>query len=161
MEDLVAHGPIYMNGDAPLVPQPVRTARDRLERLEVTGLTFHHPDYGRGVEGVDLSLRRGSFTVITGRIGSGKTTLLRALLGLLPRDRGEIIWNGEAVTEPAEFFVPPRSAYTPQVPWLYSASLRDNRSWGFRRTPSTSARRFVPPFSRMISPLSTRAWPLW
>lgn len=27
---------------------------------------------------------------------------------------------------PAEFFVPPRSAYTPQVPQLLSASLREN-----------------------------------
>ncbi|HJP33489.1 MAG TPA: ABC transporter ATP-binding protein [Candidatus Latescibacteria bacterium] len=129
-EDLVAHGPIYLNDDAPPVPQPVRSAEDRLQRLEIRDLTFHHPDSGRGVEGVDLSIERGSFTVITGRIGSGKTTLLRALLGLLPKDRGGIHWNGESVADPASFFVPPRSAYTPQVPWLYSAALRENLLMG-------------------------------
>ena len=63
---------------------------------------------------------RGSFTVITGRIGSGKTTLLRALLGLLPAQSGDILWNGQALQNPAAFLVPPRTAYTPQVPLLFS-----------------------------------------
>ena len=64
--------------------------------------------------------------MITGRVGSGKTTLLRALLGLLPRDAGEVLWNGEVVEDPAAFFVPPRSAYTPQVPRLFSESVKEN-----------------------------------
>jgi len=78
------------------------------------------------VADIDLHLERGSFTVITGRVGSGKTTLLRALLGLLPVDAGEIRWNGRVVEAPATFFVPPRSAYTAQVPVLFSESLQDN-----------------------------------
>jgi len=78
------------------------------------------------VEGIDLHLERGSLTVITGRIGSGKSTLLRALLGLLPADAGEIRWNGRPVEDPATFFVPPRSAYTAQVPLLFSEPLHDN-----------------------------------
>ena len=64
--------------------------------------------------------------MITGRIGAGKTTLLRAVLGLLPRDAGEIRWNGELVEDPASFFTPPRSAYTAQVPRLFSDTLREN-----------------------------------
>jgi ATP-binding cassette subfamily B protein len=51
---------------------------------------------------------------------------LRVLLGLLPKDEGEIYWNGELVEDPATFFVPPRSAYTSQVPLLFSESLQDN-----------------------------------
>ena len=79
-----------------------------------------------GISNISLTLPRGSFTVITGRIGSGKTTLLRVLLGLLPLDSGEIVWNGERVADPSTFFVPPRSAYTPQVPRLFSETLRGN-----------------------------------
>ena len=75
---------------------------------------------------VSFGVARGSFTVITGQIGSGKTTLLRAVLGLLPKDGGEIRWNGEPVAAPAEFFRPPRSAYTAQVPRLFSTTLREN-----------------------------------
>ena len=64
--------------------------------------------------------------MVTGRIGAGKTTFLRVLLGLLPRNAGEICWNGERVENPATFFVPPRTAYTSQVPRLFSDTLRDN-----------------------------------
>jgi ATP-binding cassette subfamily B protein len=78
------------------------------------------------VEDIGLKLRRGSFTVVTGPIGSGKTTLVRTLLGLLPMDSGTVRWNGGLVTDPGNFFVPPRSAYTAQVPRLYSDSLREN-----------------------------------
>ena len=35
-------------------------------------------------------------------------------------------WNGEPVDDLAAFFVPPRSAYTSQVPRLFSEPLRDN-----------------------------------
>jgi ATP-binding cassette subfamily B protein len=45
---------------------------------------------------------------------------------LLPKDQGDIAWNGAPVVEPALFFKPPYCAYTPQVPRLYSESLRDN-----------------------------------
>ena len=90
-----------------------------------------HPPTGRAkahrrIENVNLSLPRGSFTVITGRIGSGKSTLVRVLLGLLPKDAGEIVWNGARVDDPAAFFRPPRCAYTSQVPRLFSDTLRDN-----------------------------------
>src|SRR5207248_1592596 len=68
----------------------------------------------------------GTFTVVTGRIGAGKTLLLEGLIGLQPIRSGEIWWNSELVADPTSFFGPPRTAYTPQVPRLFSASLRDN-----------------------------------
>ncbi|RCX16697.1 ATP-binding cassette subfamily B protein [Fontibacillus phaseoli] len=97
-----------------------------LQVLEVRGLTYRYPETGRGIQDIDLRLARGSFTVVTGMIGSGKTTLLRALLGLLPAEGGEIAWNGRRVEAPADFFVPPQSAYTAQIPRLYSDKLRNN-----------------------------------
>ncbi len=48
------------------------------------------------------------------------------LLGLLPGDEGEVYWNGKHVVDPATFFVPPRSAYTAQVPHLFSDPLKEN-----------------------------------
>jgi len=123
---LVKHTPVYVTGELPSVPYTPKTEEHRLEEVQVTGLTYRYDDTGRGIEDVNLCLKRGSFVVVTGRIGSGKTTLLRALLGLLPKQRGEIRWNGQIVEDPAGFFVPPRSAYTPQVPLLFSESIKDN-----------------------------------
>jgi ABC-type multidrug transport system fused ATPase/permease subunit len=125
-EKIVEPSPLHLRGPLPEVPQPVLGPDERLERLNVRGLSYRYPGSTNGIEDVGLSLRRGSFTVITGRIGSGKTTLIRVLLGLLPKERGEILWNGERVTDPASFFTPPRSAYTAQVPRLFSDTLRDN-----------------------------------
>lgn len=125
-EQLVAHNPIYLKGAFPEIPYVPRSEHHTLHTLEVEGLSYHYPGTTHGIEAIDLHLERGSFTVITGRIGAGKTTLLRALLGLLPKDAGTLRWNGEHVAEPATFFVPPRCAYTPQVPRLFSLSLKEN-----------------------------------
>jgi ATP-binding cassette subfamily B protein len=116
-------------GDAPVVA-PV--AIDKLQRLEAIGLTYRFGrapsdgERGPGIDNVSFAVRHGEFTVVTGRVGAGKTTLLRVLLGLLPRDAGEIQWNGEVVLDPATFLVPPRCAYVPQVPRLFSDSLKAN-----------------------------------
>jgi ATP-binding cassette, subfamily B, bacterial len=123
---LVRHGPVHMQGELPAVPIPVKTEHDHLEHLEVRALRYVYPETGRGILQASFELERGTLTVITGRVGSGKTTLLRALLGLLPPDEGEVLWNGQIVSDPGKFFVPPRSAYTPQVPSLFSEPLRDN-----------------------------------
>ena len=123
---LVRHRPVHLSGALPEIPFVEKTAVHQLQTLSVNNLTYIHPESGRGIEAINLQLRSGSFTVITGRIGAGKTTLLRALLGLLPHQSGEIQWNGELVSQPAEFFVPPRTAYTAQVPRLFSDTLRKN-----------------------------------
>ncbi|MDH5371869.1 MAG: ABC transporter ATP-binding protein/permease, partial [Acidimicrobiia bacterium] len=108
-----------LTGDIPDLPPVHLRPSDRLRRLEVRGLTFRYPESEDGIEDISFVLERNSFTVLAGKIGSGKTSLLRALLGLVPFD-GSIVWNDEEVTDPASFLIPPRSAYTPQVPRLFS-----------------------------------------
>jgi ATP-binding cassette subfamily B protein len=125
-ETLVRHAALYLRGELPETPYQPKGVQHRLGRLEASGLTYHYPASHKGITGVDLRLERGSFTVITGRIGAGKTTLLRVLLGLLPAEAGEMRWNGERVADPGTFFVPPRSAYTPQAPRLFSETLKQN-----------------------------------
>jgi ATP-binding cassette subfamily B protein len=137
-EALVDSTPLDLTGPLPSersttrVDSPAVSAAETLQHLEATGLTYRFrralngAERAPGIEGVSLRLRRGEFVVVTGRVGAGKTTLLRILLGLLPRDAGVIRWNGAPVGDPATFFVPPRCAYVPQVPRLFSDSLRSN-----------------------------------
>lgn len=124
--EMLKPGPVYLRGELPALSRPQRRPEDELHTLDVTGLSYHYPGTTRGISDISLHLKRGQFVVITGRIGAGKTTLLRSLLGLLPHDSGEIVWNGQRVTDPATFFVPPRASYTSQVPRLFSDTLRDN-----------------------------------
>lgn len=131
-ELLVKPSPLYLPNAwgkptaLPAIAQPQLSQTAPLEELRALHLTYHYPGSDRGITDISLTLRRGSLTVITGPVGSGKTTLLRVLLGLLPMQKGEIYWNEQRVEHPDQFFVPPRSAYTPQVPQLFSTSLREN-----------------------------------
>jgi len=117
-EGLVKRTPLFLHGST--IGRSLRTGRD-LRTLEATHLSYRY-----GIHDVSLRIERGTFTVITGRIGAGKTTLLRVLLGLLPSEGGEIRWNGERVEDPSTFLAPPRTAYVPQVPRLFSDSVRGN-----------------------------------
>lgn len=101
--------------------------------MRVCNLTFHYPDTQSGIQNINLVLHQGSLTAIVGRIGAGKTTLLRTLLGLLPMQTGAIYWNNCLITDPANFFIPPHSAYTPQIPQLFSYTLRENILLGLEK----------------------------
>ena len=136
---IVAHTPLHLRGPLPNVPVPARSASDRLILAEARGLTYRHPQSGRGIAAVDLRLPRGRLTVVTGRTGSGKTTLLQVFLGLLPREAGETRWNGQIVDDAASFLVPPRAAYTPQVPRLFSETLKQNILLGLPDDPAALA----------------------
>jgi len=136
---LVAPTPLHLRGPLPALPPPARDAADRLVLVEARGLTYRHPHSGRGIASADLRLPRGALTVVTGRVGAGKTTLLRTLLGLLPREAGEIRWNGQVVDDPASFLVPPRAAYTAQAPRLFSETLKQNILLGLPDDPAVLA----------------------
>lgn len=125
-EALIEHNEVHLDGNLPDVHYPAKQDTHRLDILRTEKLTFRYPGTPLGIEDISLTVPRGSFVVVTGRNGSGKTTLLRVLLGLLPRDSGRILWNDHPIERPDEFLVPPRVAYTSQVPRLFSDTLRDN-----------------------------------
>jgi ATP-binding cassette subfamily B protein len=126
---LVAHTPLHLRGTAPAVPPPP-AAVEPLRSFAVRDLTYIHAQSGRGIAGVSFAMQRGELIVVTGRIGAGKTTLLRAILGLLSATGGEIRWNDHMIADPASEMIPPRAAYVPQMPRLFSDSLRENVLFG-------------------------------
>ncbi|MEM7326130.1 MAG: ABC transporter ATP-binding protein [Actinomycetota bacterium] len=126
---------VPLDGEMGELPPRVRHPTDHLERLDVRGLSYTYPSAADnagstqrpdvGIFDVGFTLDRGTFTVLAGRVGAGKSTIVRALLGLVPAD-GEVRWNGHTIGDRASFLVPPRSAYTPQIPRLFSDTLGYN-----------------------------------
>lgn len=134
LQALVERMPVNLKDSPPSIEHPPRLASDRLEILEAQGLSYQFAGSQNGIKDVNLIIRRGALTVITGRVGSGKTTLLRVLLGLLPKQAGEVRWNGQLIADSGAFFIPPRAAYTPQVPRLFSNTLRQNILLGLEKS---------------------------
>src|SRR5699024_5052787 len=56
--------------------------------------------YGKAhvLEDLSISLRKGEVLSIIGPNGAGKTTLLRCINGLHPTNGGDIVFNGESIT---------------------------------------------------------------
>ena len=57
-------------------------------------------DYGgiRAVKGVDLTVKYNELVCLIGANGAGKTTTLKSLCGMLKPSRGEILYEGRAIT---------------------------------------------------------------
>jgi putative ABC transport system ATP-binding protein len=93
---------------------PVIDARGVVKRIRV----------GRHVQtaldGVDLRVRRGEFSLVLGRSGSGKTTLLTILGGLLAPDEGQVHVLGQdiAAMRPRDR----RSLIRQEVGWVFQTA---------------------------------------
>jgi peptide/nickel transport system ATP-binding protein len=62
--------------------------------LRISDLSASYAKLPRVVDGINLSVRERETLAIVGESGSGKSTLARVLVGLLPRERGEILFQG-------------------------------------------------------------------
>ncbi|HET6278490.1 MAG TPA: metal ABC transporter ATP-binding protein [Candidatus Polarisedimenticolia bacterium] len=114
---------ILFDSALPAVPTrtaPVETARETA--LEVHGLTvsYHETPVLRNVS---LSIPTGQLVAVVGPNGAGKSTLLKAVLGLIPRDAGEVRVFGKPIREN-----PLIVAYVPQtesVDWDFPVTARE------------------------------------
>lgn len=70
------------------------------EMLRVTGL---HAFYGEShiLHGIDLHVNRGELVTLLGRNGSGRSTTLKAMLGLVGRRSGSVMFNGTEINQTA------------------------------------------------------------
>ena len=72
-------------------------------RLECRDMVYSHHEPGSQEEftvgPINLEIRPGELLFITGGNGSGKTTVAKLIVGLYTPDSGDILFNGERVTE--------------------------------------------------------------
>ena len=72
--------------------------------LEARGVTKNMRDRATGkqmriLDACALSVSQGRAVGLEGRSGAGKSTLVRILLGLIPADGGEVLWEGKSLAQ--------------------------------------------------------------
>jgi multiple sugar transport system ATP-binding protein len=89
--------------------------------VQARGVSKHFNEV-HAVDGIDLTAKEGEFLVLLGPSGCGKTTLMRMIAGLERPTEGDIVIDGNVVTD-----LPPRAQYRDGVPELRALSAHDRR----------------------------------
>ena len=101
-------------------------AYSELKSISARDLCFSYDD---GIElvldNLSFDIPKNTFTAITGHSGIGKSTLLKLMLGIYPKDSGELYAQ---TNEKTELSRATRSlfAYVPQNNFLFSGTLKEN-----------------------------------
>lgn len=82
-----------------------------------------------GFKNVTFSVSPGKLVVVAGGMASGKSTLLGVLMGLMPQDDGDILWNGETMNDISSR-VSNRIAGAPQRSGFFAADIQTNLCLG-------------------------------
>lgn len=85
-----------------------------MSTLEARALAFGYPKRRIGSD-VDLTVRAGGVLCLLGPNGCGKTTLFKTLLGLIPRQGGQALLDGEDIAALDRRTIAQRLAYVPQA----------------------------------------------
>jgi subfamily B ATP-binding cassette protein HlyB/CyaB len=115
--------------DAPAEPYalvPSRSAEGK-GSIAVSGLSFRYsPEHPLLYRDLNLALKPGRLSVLTGSSGSGKSTLAKLLLGFYPPTEGAITIDGRdlrhlSANELRQYF-----GVVPQETYLFSGSIYEN-----------------------------------
>lgn len=93
--------------------------------LDLSELSF---DYGQGsgLQPVNLQVSGYQKIGVIGMSGSGKSTLMNVMSGFLTPKQGSILFNGKETTSFKQEDWQKQLIYTPQNPYVFRASLREN-----------------------------------
>jgi branched-chain amino acid transport system ATP-binding protein len=135
--------------------------------FEVKGIDVFYGD-AQALYGLSLQVREGEVVTLVGANGAGKTTTLRAISGLCPVARGDIVFEGRSLLgQPAHRRAELGIALVPEGRDLWpQLTVRENLELGAygkaaRRHPCTSCSRWsrsAPVRSPAACPEASSRW---
>lgn len=111
----------FKAGDAKLLSMSRTPTKTNIEKNELSlvhvSASWNRREDRRALTNISFCVSQGEMLAVTGPVGSGKSSLLMAILGELPAISGKVTFRG-------------RVAYVPQIPWVFSGTVRDNILFG-------------------------------
>ena len=122
--------------DEPRLVADAENARDLTVtsgEISFTDLSFRYTDAGTPTsvfEHFNLHIPAGQRIGLVGKSGSGKTTLTRLLLRLADIQEGQILVDGQEISQVTQVSLRRQIAYVPQEPLLFHRTIAENIAYG-------------------------------
>ena len=107
--------------------QPLTTTEGK---VEVQGLSHHYGRQSGGLSDVSFTIRPGEKIGLVGRSGAGKSTLLKLLLRFYDIETGQIMIDGQSVSDVTQDSLRGQIGMVQQEGALLHRSIRDNILYG-------------------------------
>ena len=107
--------------------QPLTIAEGK---VEVQGLSHHYGRQSGGLSDVSFTIRPGEKIGLVGRSGAGKSTLLKLLLRFYDIEAGQIMIDGQSVSDVTQDSLRGQIGMVQQEGALLHRSIRDNILYG-------------------------------
>ncbi|MEP3295197.1 MAG: ABC transporter ATP-binding protein, partial [Pseudoruegeria sp.] len=99
-------------------------------QIEVRGLSHHYGKERGGLSNINLTLKAGEKIGLVGRSGAGKSTLVKLLLRFYDTEAGEILIDGQPISEVTQDSLRAAIGMVQQDSALMHRSVRDNILYG-------------------------------
>jgi ABC-type multidrug transport system fused ATPase/permease subunit len=118
---------------------PVTEAPPRLDGdIVATNLIVYEDGVLRLLDGVTFTIHHGEKVAVVGRVGGGKEAVALALARLYLPGGGKLLYGDKDAMTVSESVVGARLGYAAQNAYLFSASVRDNLTYGLRQRVVTA-----------------------
>ena len=115
----------------PTISSPTDKESDISGNISFKNVNFTYPDSGtEALKNVSFDIKKGQSLAITGRTGSGKSTIAQLITRLYDVTDGEIIINGNPITEVNLSSLRQNIGYVNQDVFLFSDTIANNIAFG-------------------------------
>lgn len=138
MDSLALGDRVFEILDQPIRPElPVSGGREQekffpaeTEGIGIRDAVFSYDGAEKVLDGVDITVEKGTTAALVGESGGGKSTVVKLLLGLYPPGGGMVHVLGKPLHAYTPEELRSKIAYVPQDAYLFATSIRENIRYG-------------------------------
>ena len=117
--------------------------------LKIQNISFSYPDGKPVFERIDLDIKEGTLSIISGESGTGKSTFLKLFNRFHDLTNGKILFHERELREYQISEIRRSILYLPQLPHMIEGCVEDNLSFPFT---------FQAQKDKKYSPVKAREW---